>query len=314
MSTSFIIPAWNGIIWINPCLESLHRQSETDDEIIVVDNGSTDGTADEVALHFPAVNLVRLTANTGFAGAVNVGLRAARGDVLVWVNQDVVLQENCVTAVRQRLACASPAIVGAKLLYPDGRTIQHAGGFIHFPRGEPGHYGYREIDEGQFDEARPVDYVTGALLAFPRQVLNAVGLLDEGFFPANYEEVDYCFRARAARCLTWYEPAAVAVHHESQTQEKRSARYHQVMERNRLRFVLKHWTPAQWQSEFFPAERTFLQLADRSFASAVLAPAYRHTLLHLPDLPWLLSDAAARRAVLQALSELWQLARGAPAD
>jgi GT2 family glycosyltransferase len=286
---SVIIPTWNAGALIDGCLASISGQLAADDELIVIDNASHDGTPDHIAARYPQVQLVRLPENLGFAGGINRGLQRAHGDELILINQDVALRAGCLAALSAQLA-AGPAIVGAKLLYPDGVTVQHAGGLITWPRALPNHYGYRQIDDGRWDEVKEVDYVTGALFAFNRPVLEAIGLLDEGFYPAYYEEVDYCYRARAAGARVIYEPAAVALHHETQSIDQRSPAYHQAMERGRLRFVLKHGPPGRLFGDFFPAELDYVQQVPADFARAVCVPAYDEVLKNLPPLP---SDRAA---------------------
>jgi len=281
---SIIIPAWNGARWIADCLRAIEPQRRPDDEVIVVDNGSTDATPDAVARDFPWARLVRLERNLGFSGGVNRGLAVARGDALILINQDVVLREGCLDALRQRLDDNRPAIVGCKLLYPDGRTIQHAGGIIRYPRAETDHRGYRQPDDGSWDTFAEVDYVTGAVFVLDRTVLRTVGLFDEGFYPAYYEEVDYCFRARKAGFAVIYEPSAVAIHHESQSHDTLSVAYYQAMQRGRLRFVLKNYTVEQLKSDFFPAEQRYVRSMPAAFAREVLASGYFNTLLNMPDL------------------------------
>ncbi len=317
-AASLIIPAWNGVTWIADCLRSIEPQCRPGDEVIVVDNGSTDGTPDLVARDFPQARLIRLERNLGFAGGVNRGLEAARGDVLVLINQDVTLREGCLDALRRRLDESGAGIVGCKLLYPDGRTIQHAGGILHYPRAEADHRGYRQLDDGSWDTPADVDYVTGALFAFDRTVLNAVGLFDEGFYPAYYEEVDYCFRARAAGIAVIYEPAAVAVHHESQSLDMGSPAYRRAMQRGRLRFILKNYPLEGIATDFFPAEEAYLAGVPPSFASEALAAAYFDALFRLPDLsrtvfPLKTDEARLTDAIAVGLAELYVRARHLPA-
>ena len=293
MSASIIIPTWNGLRWIADCLHSIERQHQPGAEIIVVDNASTDGTPDRVAGDFPQVTLLRLDRNYGFAGGINRGLVVAHGEVLILLNQDVVLRDGCLQALCARLAQSGPSIVGCKLLYPDGQTIQHAGGIIHYPRAESEHRGYGQLDDGRWDEVTPVDYVTGAVFAFNRQVLDALGRFDEGFFPAYFEETDYCFRARAAGFAVVCEPRAVAIHYESQSHDAESEAHHQAAQNGRLRFVLKNYHRDQILKDFIPAEMKYARElpATLSFTRRVLAQAYFYTLLSLPELrPWMIAE------------------------
>ncbi len=193
-----IVPTWNAGALIDDCLASISAQLAGADELIVIDNASHDGTPDHIADRFPHVKLVRLSENTGFAGGVNCGLQLARGDELILINQDVVLRADCLAALSAQLA-NGPAIVGCKLLYPDGVTIQHAGGIIRWPRAIADHYGYRQADDGRWDTVTEVDYVTGAVFAFNRAVLETIGLLDEGFYPGLLRRRSIIAFARARR-------------------------------------------------------------------------------------------------------------------
>ncbi len=305
---SVIIPVWNGATLIGDCLTSLESQLLPGDEIIVVDNGSIDGTPELVESGFSRARVLRLKRNYGYGGGANCGIAEARGDAVLILNHDITFNEECIAALRQRLEISAPAVIGCKLFYPDGHTIQHAGGIIRMPRGESDHRGYRQVDNGQWNQVIEPDYVTGALFVIDRVVLNTIGWFDEAFFPLYYEEVDYCFRARAAGFPVIYEPAAIAIHHESQTQDKRSDAYHQIMEYHRVRFMLKHFPPQYVAHEFYTAERRYVQKLPRPFARAVFARAYLRALLNLPDVTWLRSGVPDCTEVLDALADLYRLA------
>jgi O-antigen biosynthesis protein len=307
-SFTLIIPAWNGVAFIGDCLSSLQPQLQTGDAIIVVDNGSTDGTPDLAERRFPSVQVLRQEYNLGYGGGANRGIARDRADAVVIMNQDIVLKEGCLAALRQRLEASGPSVIGAKLFYPDGRTIQHAGGVIRMPRGEPDHYGYRQIDDGSYDQVTQPDYVTGALFVIDRRVLETIGGFDEDFFPAYYEEADYCYRAREAGFPIIYEPGAVAVHYESQTFGQHSVPYYDAMSRGRLRFLLKHQTTAQFCDEFAPAERCWLTKLPSGVYRRILLHAYLHSMLMVPRLQTsrLLADpaTASGERLLDALEQL----------
>jgi O-antigen biosynthesis protein len=305
---TFILPAWNGAAFIGDCLSSLEPQLQAGDAIIVVDNGSTDGTPEQVERQFPRAQVLRQERNLGYGGGANCGIVQARTDAVVILNQDIAFKDGCLAALRQRLEMSGPAVIGGKLFYPDGQTIQHAGGAIRMPRGEPDHYGYRQIDDGSCDQVMEPDYVTGALFVIDRQVLEAIGGFDEGFYPAYYEEVDYCYRAREAGFPVIYEPKAVAIHHESQTHGQHSIAYHQAMSRGRLRFLLKHQSTAQFCDEFVPAEMRWLAELTSTVYRRILLQAYLHSMLVVPHLQaqHLLAGPATASVghLLQALEQL----------
>ncbi len=252
---SVIIPIWNGSEYLNACLDSLIAHDYPIFEIIAVDNASVDGSAELIARRYPQVRLIRNAVNLGFAGGCNAGLKAAHGDILVLLNQDTIVQPGWLQALVKALQKTKIGVVGCKMLYPDGRTIQHAGGWIEWPLGLAHHYGQGEQDKGQWDESRPVDYVTGAAMAFRRDVLENVGYMDEGFWPAYYEDVDFCFRARQIGYEIWYIHESLLLHFENSSLKNTGELFY-FSEKNRLYFVLKYLIPEKFLSEFVPLEKT----------------------------------------------------------
>jgi len=255
MKASVIVLSWNGVAYLSNCLKAVLSQDYPDFEIIVVDNGSADGSADLVAERFPQVRLIRNERNLGFSGGMNVGLQATQGDALVLLNQDTVVRPDWLLALVHAFADKQVGIVGAKLLELDGRTLSHAGGYVEWPLALGRHIGVGEVDQGQYDAAADVEYVTGASLAIRRTVLDQIGLLDDRFFPAFYEDVDLCWRARKAGWRIRYEPRAVALHDEASSTRHHWPSRHYYHYRNRLLCVFKHLTPTQILAEFVPAEQ-----------------------------------------------------------
>jgi len=170
----------------------------------------------------PQVTLLRAGRNLGFAGGNNLGIRKAQGDIIVLLNDDTEVAPDWLSVARRSIESLPDwGILGAKLLYPDKTTIQHAGGTIQ-PNALTQHIGNGEIDIGQYDTIKQCDYVTGAAFFIRREVVDTIGLLDEGYFPIYFEEVDYCFRARAAGYEVYYVPGIKVLHYESRTTKKLS--------------------------------------------------------------------------------------------
>lgn len=281
MGRSIIIVSWNGRLYLGACLDAALAQIDTGDELIVVDNGSTDGSAALVRERYPDVRLIERERNQGYAGGANLGLRTARGQSLFLLNQDVVLQDGALAAMSEALRDPAVGVVGCKVLYPDG-TVQHAGGVIHWPRAVAHHHGVGQPDDDRWDRVQDVDYVTGAAWGFRHEMLETVGALDPGFWPAYYEDTDYCFRARAAGLRVVYVPTAVAVHAESTALGRGSPAYLRAFHRGRLRFVLKHLPPEDLVSEFAGAERAWLAGPAPATERAVMARVYRAALAMAP--------------------------------
>lgn len=238
---SIIIVSLNGRRRLAMPLDALRISDPPPAEIIVVDNGSNDGTSDFVRTHYPEVTLIRAPRNLGFAGGNNLGLLNATGDVLVLLNDDTEPEPGWLAPLAREFQLHPRlGIAGVRLLYPDRRTIQHMGGLIEL-NGLTKHtsYGAAVERQEQFDSFG-ADYVTGAAFAIRRRVIREIGLLDEGYWPIYFEETDWCERARRHGWKVRVVPESTVIHHESQTTEKLSPRFLTMYNRNRLRFVLKH--------------------------------------------------------------------------
>jgi GT2 family glycosyltransferase len=249
MKASVIIPIWNGAAVIGECLDALFAQRGSEAmEVIAVDNASRDDSAAIVSRGYPQATLLRQPVNLGFAGGVNAGISAAHGDVLVLLNQDCLLQENCLATLLQGLLSSDRyGIAGCTLLNADG-AINHAGACLELPLAYGVHLTTPTTSVSE------VEYVTGAVFAFRRSVWQSVGAFDEGYFPAYYEETDFCYRARARGYGTAYVPDARAIHLLTGREWQRDpVKTWANQNRSRFRFVCKHYTIAG-TSEFFRAE------------------------------------------------------------
>jgi GT2 family glycosyltransferase len=280
---SVVVLTWNGIHYLAPCLESLLAQDGADLEIIVVDNGSTDGTPDLMAERYPGVRLIRNERNLGFAAGNNIGLRAAAGDLMVLLNVDTEVHPGWLAALVAAFEDPATGIVGCKLLYPDG-TIQHAGAYLYGPRGESAHVGRFAQDDGRFDKLIDSDFVTGAAIAIRRQTLEQIGFLDESFAPIYYEDVDWCYRARAAGFRVVYQSQAVVTHHESTTSTEFSYWRKFALNQGRIRFLFKNLPLERLLHESGPAELAWVSSLDRTTELMAARGAYLKTLIELPGI------------------------------
>lgn len=252
-SVSLIVVNWNGSACIGDCLTSLLALDYPAFSVSVVDNASTDNSPDFVRERFPQVELIRSPHNLGYGGGANLALRACRADVAVVLNTDIIVPSDWLAQlIAPMVEDPNIGIAGCKLYYPEGRSIQHAGGYITAPQAWPGHYGLNAEDQGQHDTIRDVDYVIGAALAVRRSVLEQIGLFDEGYF-LYYEDVDLCLRARRAGYRVVYIPAAWLTHLESATTVKGSTAYLEHFTRGRWRFILKNYDPTVILNESAPA-------------------------------------------------------------
>jgi GT2 family glycosyltransferase len=282
---SVIIVLYNSAEHIGPCIASLGRLSYEPIEVIMVDNGSKDDSphiAAEAAraggLEFVMQELPR---NRGFAAANNRGFALARGEVLLLLNPDTEVFPDTVDELVDGLREPTAAVAGCKIYYPDRKTIQHAGGYVR-DNGLTMHYGADQPDEGQFDEMKDVAYVTGAALAVLRDVFVRAGMLDEGYFPAYFEETDLCLRVRRLGYRVVYVPGARLVHHESTTTGKFTRRYYYLYHRNRIRFMLKNYSWRFLRDRALPMEERWLDIITPWEQAVPLNKGYLVNIMNLP--------------------------------
>jgi GT2 family glycosyltransferase len=237
--TSIVVPNLNGRRFLGPCLAALAAQTDVDHETIVVDNGSTDGSAAFMRERFPDVTIVELGRNHGFAGAMNAGIAAARGKLIAFLNNDAVPEPAWLEELRGCLGRHPRAAAAtAKLVSPqtpgllDGAGDELTPSFLPFVRG------HGEHDGGQFEEEIEVFGASGTASLWRGDVVRELGGFDERFF-AYYEDVDLSFRARLLAYECWYAPRAVAAHRRGGTagRDLRFTLYHPA--RNRWFFLLK---------------------------------------------------------------------------
>ncbi|MCE3223970.1 MAG: protein of unknown function, putative Glycosyl transferase [Nitrospira sp.] len=215
---SIIIPVWNNALLTRQCLTALAQVTDgVTFEVVVVDNGSTDGVQDFLQTLGGDIQVIRNQDNLGFAKACNQGARAARGEYLVFLNNDTIpLQGWLAPLIEEVRAHSDVAVVGSKLLYEDG-TIQHAG--VAFSREWflPYHI-YRGVDAHAacVSRRRELECVTAACMLVRRDVFAHVGGFDEGY-RNGFEDVDLCLKIREQKWKIVYQPQSVLYHLESRT-------------------------------------------------------------------------------------------------
>ena len=213
---SVVIPTWDGLEVLRSCLAALAQQTRPADEVVVVDNGSVDGTAEELARDWPDVRVVRLPVNRGFAGGVNAGISASTGDRVVLLNNDAEPDPHFLAELvaADAHAGARTAAITAKIVGHDGR-LQDTGDFLT-AWGLAVQRGNGEPDDGRYDEALDVTSPCGGACLWRREALDDVGLFAEDFF-AYFEDLDLGMRARLRGWEVQYAPRAVARHAVSAT-------------------------------------------------------------------------------------------------
>jgi GT2 family glycosyltransferase len=199
------------------CLATLRVQTYRPFETILVDNGSSDGSIEFVHREFPEVRVVPLERNAVFAGAVNEGIRAARGELIVLLNNDTEAEPDWLSELVSAL-CSDPqaGMAASKMRLFDRRDVLHSAGDGYRRDGTPVNRGVWEPDRGQFDSERYVFAPCGGAGAYRRAMLDEIGLLDEDLV-AYCEDVDLGWRAQLAGWRCVYAPRAIVYHKLSAT-------------------------------------------------------------------------------------------------
>ena len=208
---SIVVINYNGKHLLDRCLSSVKNSAYSNSEIIMVDNDSEDDSADYVSKKFPSVIVERNAINLGYAGGCNRGAKIAKGDYIVFMNNDVEVSRDWLKALIRVCSKSSVAICGGKILVDEARDRIYSTGGVLNPFSVPIDRAFFEIDNGQFDRLEDVAYVSGAAMMVDRRVFEMLDGFDKNYF-AFCEEVDLCLRARALGFQVIYVPSSVVYH------------------------------------------------------------------------------------------------------
>lgn len=239
-----VVVNWNRRELLRACLESLRRQSLNAFEVVVVDNGSDDGSAEMAAAEFGGcskfrLKLIRNRENRGFCAANNQGIAVSAGDFIALLNNDAEAEPGWLEALRGAFDRADDIGMAASkiLVYGEPQRIDKAGHVIYLDGQNRGR-GSGVLDRGQFDRIEETLWPDGCAAMYRREMLDQIGGFDEDFF-AYGDDAELGLRARIAgwRCL--YVPGAVVRHHRAATLGVASSKRMELIERNRVLLVAK---------------------------------------------------------------------------
>lgn len=251
---SVIIVSWNCWDMLSDCLKSLYESECKDFEVVVVDNASSDKTIENIRALYPDVKLIDAGGNIGFGAACNLGAKKAVGNWFFFLNPDTEAKKNSISTMIKFLDLHPDiAVVGAKLLWPDGTFQDSYKRFfspffsvlelfeIHYYF--PNNFLNREVnyDFNIFSSPEKVDWVIGAAFVVKRETFERVGGFDEGFF-MYFEEIDLCKRVSQKNGDIYFLPECEIIHKKGKVSEKtnvRSVDYYKSM----YRYHLKHGFP-----------------------------------------------------------------------
>jgi hypothetical protein len=236
---SIVIPTFNGKKLLADCLSSIENQTEKNFEVIVIDNGSNDQTADFLHQNFSKVKIITLKKSAGFAKPVNLGIKASKGNYIFLLNNDVVLDQRCLAEIARRFDSQRDFdFCACLMLDKTGKKIDSVGnGFSWWGRAYP--IGRGEIPQ-KYQKETFVFGASGGAAIFKREVFAKIGLLDEDFY-AYFEDVDFSFRAQLAgfRCL--FVPKAIVYHQGSATFRPDSFKMRYIGDRNKDWVIFKNY-------------------------------------------------------------------------
>ena len=249
---SIITINYNGLKDTCELIDTLPLEDESI-EVIVIDNASTQDEATQIEQRYPQVKVIRSKENLGFAGGNNLGIQAAQGKYLFFINNDTLLGSEKGIVNSEKFASAFQplinrlesdpkiGIVSPKIKFSWGdNPIQYAG---YTPLSSitmrNRAIGCGEPDNGQYDTPHTTPYAHGAAMMVKREVIDKTGLMPECYF-LYYEELDWSMMIRRAGYDIWYEPACTILHKESQTTGHNSPLRTSYMTRNRLLFVKRN--------------------------------------------------------------------------
>jgi GT2 family glycosyltransferase len=254
VDVSVVIVNWNTCDLLRQCLRSVYQQSPCIRcQVFVVDNGSSDGSAEMVRREFAQVNLLANQDNRGFAAANNQAMALAKGRYILLLNSDTIVLDR---AIERTVAYADKhrdtAVIGCRVLNPDG-TLQNScfmfpsilnwflfATYLYrlFPRSR--FFGREQMTWWLRADSRDVDVVTGCFMLVRKEAIDQVGPMDERFF-MYAEETDWCYRFKARGWKNRFTPDAEIIHIGGASAIKLGAQRARVTNRSFVRYMFKHW-------------------------------------------------------------------------
>lgn len=288
---SIIIPHWNGIETLSECLDSINNSDFKSYEIIISDNNSADGSQDWIKKNHPDVILIENKKNYGYAGGCNRGAKVAKGNYLLFLNNDTVQDAGWLEPLiktfekDKKVAAVQPKILN----YYKKNTFDYAGacgGYIDifsypFARGRM--FLHQEVDKGQYDNAIECFWASGTAIMVRKSIFFSSGKFDKTFF-AHMEEIDLCWRLHAMGYKVWVEPQSVVYHKNALSLPMRSQKKYYLNHRNSLIMIFSNYSI--FRSIYLGLARILLELV--SIIYTFIKLDLRHTSGIILALVWII--------------------------
>ena len=227
-----VILNWNNYQDTKECIESLEHVTYLNKEILIIDNGSTDGSDCKLKEKFPQHKIILNKKNLGFSAGCNVGIKYAlekNSDYVLLLNNDTIVDKNFLSELVKGISSDTKiGLIGGKIYYFDNRNkIWSAGGGIKRFTKKTYHFGDGKFDNKKFNVKRQVDFLSGCCLLVKRDVFETIGLLDPDYF-MYYEDVDFCLRAKGKAYRIVYLPESVLWHKAGNSSSKSFIDYYRM--------------------------------------------------------------------------------------
>lgn len=211
MKTSIIVPVYNQLTDVLKLVQSLSVTSDFNQvEFILVDDASTDFNLTEIL--GPPLTVIRNESNFGFSRTCNRGAQASRGDILLFLNSDIVVGPNWLPPIERLFENPAVGIVGPKLVFPSTLTVQSCGGLFDALKNPFHRYLGWQKDDWRVNVEEEVKWTTGAALAIRKDDFYAVNGFNENYLRGYFEDVDLCMKVRELGKQIWYTPNSMMLH------------------------------------------------------------------------------------------------------
>ncbi len=276
---SIVIPNWNGQRFLKACFDSIERQTYSEYEVLMVDNGSVDDSIKFTEKNYPKVKIIKLPENIGFSPAVNIGIKAAQNDYIFLLNNDTELDKNFLAETKKGIEQHPEAgFFATKMLDFKNHAILDSCGDGMSWSGRFYNIGSLEKDGQKYDDEKFVFGACGGAAIYKKEVFESIGYFDSDFF-AYVEDVDISFRAQLAGFQCLFIPAARVYHIGSATTGKKSGFSFKMMIKNHFHLIYKNYPTRKLLSNFgkltYNELRLILTAGKNGFIKEYFWGAYR---------------------------------------